>query len=63
MSLEMKALLVLAPVCLIAMVYALTQGDWESAGLFAFIEGLIFVNYRTEKRIRSRRVPEHRNGA
>lgn len=50
MSLEMKALLLLAPVCLVAMLYALTQGDWGSAGLLLLIELLIVVNYRTEKR-------------
>jgi hypothetical protein len=59
----MKALMVLAPACLAAQVYALTQGNWESAGLLAFIEALMFVNYRAEKRDRSRRAPEHRNDA
>lgn len=44
----------LAPVCLVAMVYALTQGDWENAGFFAFIEVLIFTCYRTEKRLQQR---------
>lgn len=51
MSLEMKALLVLAPVCLVAMAYALAQGDWENAGFFVFIEALIVMCYRTEKRL------------
>jgi hypothetical protein len=50
MSLEVKVFVALAPVCLVAMVYALTQGDWGSAGFFVFIEVLIFVLYRTEKR-------------
>ena len=54
MSLEMKALLALVPVCLVAMVYALTQGNWESAGFLVFIECLIFVIYRAEKRLQRR---------
>jgi hypothetical protein len=53
MSLEMKALLVMAPVCFGAMVYALSQGDWEAAALLVAIETLILVCYRTEKRFRS----------
>jgi uncharacterized membrane protein len=57
----MKALLAMAPICLVAIAYALAQGDWGSAGTLAFIEALIFVNYRTEKRNKSLRVPEHRN--
>lgn len=59
MSLEVKVFVALAPVCLGAMVYAVTQGDWESAGLFAFIEILIFTCYRAEKRSRSPKAPEH----
>lgn len=50
MSLSVKIFVALAPVCLVAMGYALTQGDWESAGFFAFIEVLIFVCYRTERK-------------
>jgi len=57
----MKALLVMAPVCLVAMAYALTQGNWDSAVTLLFLEGLIFLNYRTEKRSRSPVEPEHRN--
>jgi uncharacterized membrane protein len=49
MSLEMKALLVMAPICLVAMAYALTQGNWESAVLFAWIEVLTLMNYRAGK--------------
>lgn len=63
MSLEMKALLVMAPVCLVAMVYALTQGNWDSAGTLVFIELLIVVCYRAEKRNRSPEVPENRSKA
>lgn len=68
MSLEMRALLVLAPIGLVlapiglvAMVYALTQGDWKSVGLLACVEVLIFVNHRRERRSRSPQVPEHQN--
>ena len=63
MSLEMKVFAALAPVCLVAMVYALTQGDWASAGSFALIELLVVVNYRADKRSRSPEGPEHRNEA
>lgn len=59
MSLSVKIFVALAPVCLVAMVYALTQGDWGSAAFFAFIEALIFMVYRTENRSRSARAPEH----
>lgn len=58
----MKALLVLAPVCIGALVYALIQGDWTSAGLLAFIEALILLNLRAGKRSRSRKVPDHNRG-
>lgn len=54
MTLEMKVLMVLAPVGLVAMAYALTQGDWENAGFFVFIELLILMCYRTEKRLQRR---------
>lgn len=53
----MKTLLAAAPVCLVAMAYALTQGDWESVGLFALIEVLIFMNFRADKRSDHQRVP------
>lgn len=46
MGLEMKAVLVMAPVCLVAMVYAVTQGDWESVGFLVFIELLLLNSYR-----------------
>lgn len=46
----MKVMLVLAPVVLVAMVYALAQGDFWAAGLLAFIEVLMFLGYRAEKR-------------
>jgi uncharacterized ion transporter superfamily protein YfcC len=51
MSLEMKLLLALAPVCLAGMIYALTQGDWWNAGMFAFLMFLTVVIYRNEKRL------------
>jgi hypothetical protein len=57
MSREVKVFVALAPVCLVAMVYSLTQGDWWSAGLFAFLEVLMFTLYRVEKRSRSPKVP------
>jgi hypothetical protein len=44
----------LAPVCLVAMAYALTQGDWENAGFLVVIEVLILMCYRTEKRLQRR---------
>jgi hypothetical protein len=61
MSLE-KVILALAPVGLGVMVYALTQGTWGNAANLALLEGLVVMNYRTEKRIRSAREPEHRHG-
>jgi hypothetical protein len=51
MSLDMKIFLAMAPVCFVAMVYALTQGEWESAGFFVFLEVLTVICYRTEKRL------------
>jgi hypothetical protein len=54
MSLDVKIFVALAPVCLVGMVYALTQGDWWNAGLFAFLVVLMFVLYRTEKRVHQR---------
>jgi hypothetical protein len=50
MSLEVKIFVALAPACLVAMVYALTQDDWWSAGSFAFLLVLMVVLFRTEKR-------------
>jgi hypothetical protein len=61
MSLQMKAILVMVPVCLIAIGYAITQANWNSAALLALIVMLMFVSYRAEKRIRSSEDPEHRN--
>jgi len=49
----MKVLLVLAPVGLIVMVYALTQSDWCRAVNLAFIEFVIFMVYRAKKRNRA----------
>ena len=63
MNLEMKALLAMAPVCLVAMVYALTQGAWDNAALLAFSAFTIFRCYRVDKRIRSSRAPGDRTGA
>ncbi len=57
----MKVWLALAPVLLVVMAYALTQGRWWSAVNLVFLEGLIFMNYRREKRRRSPEVPAHRN--
>ncbi len=62
-SLEVKIFVALAPVILVAMVYALTQGNWGSAAVFAVLEVSVVVCYRTEKRTRSPRAPEDRNGA
>lgn len=50
MSLEVKIFVALAPVCLVAMAYGLTQGDWWTAGMFAFLLVLMVVLYRTESR-------------
>lgn len=63
MNLEMKALLVTAAVCLVAMGYALTQGDWGGVAMLAFIEVLAVLNFRTEKRNRSLEIRGHRNEA
>jgi len=49
-KLEMKILLVLAPVCLIVMAYALARGDLSAVGSFALIEIVILMRYRNEKR-------------
>lgn len=50
MSLEVKILIALAPVCLAGLVYALTQGEWWTAGVLAFSVFMTVVLYRTEKR-------------
>lgn len=50
MILEMKILLAMAPICSIAMVYALTQGDWCGAVNLAFIAFVAFIVYRAQKR-------------
>jgi hypothetical protein len=50
MSLDVKILVALAPVCLVGMVFTLTQGDWWTAGMFAFLLFMMVVLYRTEKR-------------
>jgi hypothetical protein len=63
MSLEMKALLALAPVGVGLIVYTLTQGDWENVVTLAWVEVLTFMLYRTEKRDRSSSEPEHGNEA
>jgi hypothetical protein len=55
MSLDVKFAVALAPVCLIGMVFTLIQGDWFTAGVFAFLLLVMVVLYRTEKR--SQRLP------
>jgi hypothetical protein len=60
MSLESKALLVMMPICLVAMVYALTQGNWRGAGTLAFIEVLMLFGYRAEKRNQAASMPDRR---
>lgn len=57
MSLEVKLAVAMAPVCLVAMVVALAQADRQTAAFFAFLEVLIFVCYRADKRSRSPRHP------
>jgi hypothetical protein len=54
MSLEMKILLALAPVGLVAIAYALAHGDLSVAGTLVFIEVLVVVCYRNEKRLQRR---------
>lgn len=61
MSLEVKVFVTLAPVFFVAMVYALTQGNWQSAVVLAILEVLIFRIYRLEKRSQSPTSPEHRS--
>lgn len=62
MSLEVKIFVALAPVILVGMVYALTQGNWGSAAVFAVLAVSVLVCYRAEKRTRSPNAPEDRNG-
>jgi uncharacterized membrane protein YbaN (DUF454 family) len=49
MSLDVKIFVALAPVCLVGMVFTLTQDDWWTAGVFAFLLFMMVVLYRTEK--------------
>jgi hypothetical protein len=49
MSLDVKIFVALAPVCLVGMVLTLTQGDWLTAGVFAFLLFMMAVLYRAEK--------------
>jgi hypothetical protein len=53
MSIEVKIFVALAPLFLIAMVIALTQGNWLSVAVLAILEVVIFVVYRVERRNRS----------
>jgi uncharacterized ion transporter superfamily protein YfcC len=50
MTLDVKLFVALAPVCLVGMIYSLIQGDWWTAGVFAFLMFLMAVLYRNEKR-------------
>jgi hypothetical protein len=50
MSLDVKILVALAPVCLVGLVYSLIQGDGWTAMVFAFLLFMMAVLYRTEKR-------------
>lgn len=50
MSWDVKIFVALAPVCLVGMAYALTQGDWWTAGVFALLVVIMLVLYRTERR-------------
>ncbi|HMI82260.1 MAG TPA: hypothetical protein VK480_10770 [Solirubrobacterales bacterium] len=65
----MKIAMALMPVWFGAMVYALTQGVWESAGLLAIIQLMMLRSYRVEQRYRaeernrSPEAPEHPNEA
>lgn len=54
MSLDVKLFVALAPVCLAGMVFTLTQGDWWTAGVFAFLLLTMAVLYRTEKQLQRR---------
>jgi hypothetical protein len=51
MSLERKASLVMAIVCLVTIPYALTQGDWKSVGFLVLIYFLLLRSYRSLKRL------------
>jgi hypothetical protein len=48
MSLDVKIFVALAPVCLVG-IFTLTQDDWWTAGVFAFLLSMMVVLYRTEK--------------
>jgi hypothetical protein len=50
MNLKMIGTVVLVAACLIAMVYALTQGDLWVAGLGAFFAVSLSISYRRDKR-------------
>ena len=56
MSWDVKIFVALAPVCLAGMVFSLTQGDLWTAGVFAFLQVMMVVLYRTEKRLRRRSI-------
>lgn len=49
MSLEVKSIAVLIPICFAAMVYGLIQGDWWTAGILAVLQVVMVVVYRAEK--------------
>lgn len=49
MSLEVKSLAVLIPVCFVGMVYGLTQDDWWTAGVLAVLLVVMVVVYRAER--------------
>jgi uncharacterized ion transporter superfamily protein YfcC len=49
MSLEVKSLAVLVPLCFVGMVYGLTQGEWWTAGVLAVLQVVMVVVYRAEK--------------
>lgn len=48
---DLKLFVVLAPVCLGGMAYALTQGDWWTAGVFALLVVVMFVLCRSENEV------------
>lgn len=55
--------LVVAAACLIAMVYALSQGNLWLAGLDAFFAGFLLMFYRRDKRSPSPVAPEDDSNA
>jgi hypothetical protein len=61
MRLEMKLLLLMGAMCLVALAYALLQGNFGDAGLLAFIGALIFINLRREMRNRTQDEQEYRS--